>query len=138
MRLTANMVCLIFLKRKMYSHLQVIISLRFQIKKPTLFTHVYIKDLKVHCFKFCVLLSEDVCSFDFMVVQFHFLCRLLIKCEGKVKPFICFCIHYVFRLCLCVCFFKIVYSYILNCIVPLMSMEIPCKTHRGQIILPLS
>lgn len=47
MRLIANMVCLIFLK-KMYSHLQVIISLRFQIfkKKPSLFTHVYIKDFK--------------------------------------------------------------------------------------------
>lgn len=50
---------------------------------------------------------------------------MLIKCEGKVKPSICFCIQYVFRLCLCFVF--IVYSYLLNCIVPLMSMKFPVK-----------
>lgn len=50
---------------------------------------------------------------------------MLIKCEGKVKPSIRFCIQYVIRLCLC--FVSIVYSYLLNCIVPLMSMKFPVK-----------
>lgn len=35
----------------------------------------------------------------------------------------------------CVCVFVfIVYSYLLNSIVPLMSMKFPVKQHRGQII----
>lgn len=45
--------------------------------------------------------------------------------KGNVKkPFdFAFCIQYVFRLC----FVSIVYSYLLNCIVPLMSMKFPVK-----------
>lgn len=88
----------------------------------TLFTRVYIKKtyLKVHCFTFVFpFLKVYVAMISWFCNIFVWLTKQ-IKCEGKVKLFFLFCLllHMYSD-----CDVFIVYSYLLNCIVPLMSMN---------------
>lgn len=54
---------------------------------------------------------------------------MLIKCEGKVKPFIICFLHLEFRLCMCFVLNCVSYFTELHC-ASLMSMKFPVNTQR--------
>lgn len=79
---------------------------------------------------FVFFLISRFCNF---YLSWQWRCRTLHKMwRGKAKPsnlcfFLFFCIVQIVFVCFFVLFLKIVYSYLLNCIVPLMSMKFPVK-----------